>query len=70
MLNTGTHLLAECICLSRRKKRNARDQQALSSPGTGKLQLEVLRGPSWCGSKDIGVPHPFRVGSLLGLGIG
>lgn len=28
----------------------------------------MLHG-SCCGSKDISVPHPFGVGSLLGLGL-
>lgn len=70
MLNTGTHSPGECICLSHRnKKRNPRNQQgALSSSGTEKLQLEVLRGPSSCGSKDISVAHLVLGGFPAGAG--
>lgn len=70
MLNTGTHSPGECICLSHRnKKRNPRNQQgALSSSGTEKLQLEVLRGPSSCSSKDISVPQLVLGGFPAGAG--
>lgn len=51
------HTIASRMNLSHRNKRNPRNQQGtLSSPSTEKWQLEVLRGPSCCGSEDIGVP--------------